>query len=82
MKFMVIQRFFKQEVVLTHPVDRNSMQCLDYMFEVKVKARNENSDYRVDLDSVSVEDFVVDHSKVTQLSDHYGLSAVLKATSQ
>lgn len=73
------------ETVLTADVDLNTNHCLDYFLQIQPnkiieKSLVENSEKRVFVDkkSVKVEKFLISGRKFTQLSDHYGVSGVLK----
>ena len=67
----------KQEQVLTNPVDHRSMQCLDYIMQVRLKSAKTEPVYEVEKNLIDVEQFFVDHQVITQLSDHYALKAVI-----
>jgi hypothetical protein len=64
-------------VILTHPMDHKSMQCLDYFMEVIKRDNQDIKRYKIKENTVDVEKFVVDHKKFTQLSDHYALKGVI-----
>jgi hypothetical protein len=64
-----------KETVLTHPMEQMSELTLDYMFFGSISKR-------ISVESSKVEPFYVEGKIYTQLSDHYGLSANFKITSE
>ena len=81
------------ETVLTHAGDHCTNLCLDYMFQLipnkknkVVIPMNEEGDpkkssklqLQINQDGSKVEKFYVQHPKVSQLSDHFGLSTTVE----
>lgn len=67
-----------KEVILTHPNDQLRTKRLDYIFSLKRKNEVPNQNWKYLQDSSLVEPFFVDQEddeRITQLSDHYGVSA-------
>lgn len=63
--------------MLTHPVDFLSKQSLDYILMLEPRARQCLPTLGVDANSLRVQKFNQNIGKLTQLSDHYGLSCTL-----
>jgi len=75
------------DTALTFPEEYCSQQRLDYIFYLEVDAKNSTGDSGKCVSKVSfsdplaqVEPFFVKDQKFIQLSDHYGVSAILQFT--
>lgn len=75
--------YVRRETALSNLKDDIWPKCLDYIFYIPPSARNNNNDPNKeqatpDKGTSRVEEFFVEGKKYTQLSDHYGVSTVLK----
>lgn len=72
------------ETVLTAEIDLNTNHCLDYFLqfvpnkEEKLLIHSIENEIYVDQKTVQIEKFLVKGKNYTQLSDHFGVSGVLK----
>jgi hypothetical protein len=69
--------FGDHETILTGKEDTDSCQSLDYIFTLQMPYFKEASKLKVSTSSCQVQQFKYPGSIFGQLSDHYGMSAVI-----
>lgn len=66
------------EIALTAQIDQHSNHCLDYFILIETKENKRNNIMKVNEESIKIEKFQINGQLFSQLSDHYGISGIIK----